>query len=76
MAAIGGRVTAVSTRRVKEIETDKRTKERRVVGTHSVLRIVLESDDCDIPAMEQAFGEMIGQAVEASVTLDQEKLLA
>lgn len=76
MAAIGGRVAAVSTRRVKEIETDKRTKEKRVVGTHSVLRIVLESDNCDIPAMEQAFGEMIGQVVQASVTLDQEKLPA
>jgi len=76
MASIGARVAAVSTRRIKEIVTDKRTKERRVVGTHSVLRIVLESDDCDIPAMEQAFGEMIGQAVQAGVTLDQEKLLA
>ncbi len=74
MAAIIGRITGVRTKRVKQIETDKRTKQKVVVGTFPVLCIALESDSCDVHAMEQAYGEMIGKGVKVAISLEQGEL--
>lgn len=76
MAAFAGTITGVGTKRVAEYMIDKKSKTKIVTGSHQVLRVTMETDSADIPALEEHLGEMLRQGVKVSVVLEQEKLLA